>query len=180
MQNKSILLFFRSLTVVAMGFIVFFAIFAPIFTSAALDTIRQPDKFVPCTVKATVANITNIVSITDSSHYPIILTENNCKGAISLDSLPGILTRAYGFIASLGLNLLFFFIVYNGFMWIYSGIDNGQSLAKAKKNLFGAVTGFGLILVSFLIVNTFVTVFVSPDKVDSVTNIQSQLTTPPK
>jgi hypothetical protein len=109
-------------------------------------------------VASSQTTIASIAKITDSSHYPIIPAD--CKGPISPSSLPGIISRAYGFISSLALNLLFFFLVYNGFLWIYSGLDNGQSAVKAKKNLQAGATGFVLILIAYIIVNTFVQLFV--------------------
>lgn len=120
-------------------------------------TLSNPSSKI-CTIPVSKTTIENIAKITDPSHYPIIPA--SCKGPISPGSLGGIITRAYGFISSLALNLLFFFIVYNGFIWIYSGIDGGQSLVKAKRNLQSGVVGFGLILGAFIIVNTFVQLFV--------------------
>lgn len=120
-------------------------------------TLSNPSSII-CTVPVSKTTIENIATITDPSHYPIIPA--SCKGPISPGSLGGIITRGYGFISSLALNLLFFFIVYNGFIWIYSGIDGGQSLVKAKRNLQSGVVGFGLILGAFIIVNTFVQLFV--------------------
>ncbi|MBC7472249.1 MAG: hypothetical protein H7196_03265 [candidate division SR1 bacterium] len=125
--------------------------------SAGSPIINKPSSTI-CTIPVSKTTIGNIAKITDPSHYPIIPTD--CKGPISPGSLGGIITRAYGFISSLALNLLFFFIVYNGFIWIYSGIDGGQSLANAKRNLQSGVVGFGLILGAFIIVNTFVQLFV--------------------
>jgi Type IV secretion system pilin len=119
-----------------------------------------------CTVSSTPVTIANIIKITDSSHYPII--PNGCTGAISPESLPAILIRSYGFISSLGLNLFFFFIVYNGLLWIYSGIDGGQSAGKAKKNIQNAAIGLALIFFAYVFVNTFVTVFVAGGTIPSI------------
>jgi hypothetical protein len=119
-----------------------------------------------CVVKPSKATLTNIVKITDSSHYPIL--PEDCTGPISPASLPGIISRAYGFITSLALNLLFFYIIYSGFMWIYGGLDGGQSVAKAKKSLESAVTGFAIILLAYVIVNTFVTLFVEGGKIQDI------------
>jgi hypothetical protein len=119
-----------------------------------------------CVVPASKPTFLNIASITDASHYPII--PSGCKGAISPASLPGIFTRAYGFISSLGLNLLFFYIIFSGFTWIYGGLDGGKDVAKAKKNLESAVTGFAIILLAYIIVNTFVSVFVAGGTIPTI------------
>jgi Type IV secretion system pilin len=138
-----------------------FVLIAVLFVFSILGTLTVGVHAVEvCTIAVTPPTFANIAKITDTSHYPIIPAD--CKGPISPTSLPGIITRAYGFISSLGLNLLFFYIVYCGFLWIYGGLDGGKDVAKAKKNLESAVTGFALILFAYLIVTTFVSILVDP------------------
>lgn len=141
------------------------AVVALLVTLSVLGTLNI-STFARCTVSSTPVTIANIISITDPSHYPII--PNGCTGAISPESLPAILIRSYGFVSSLALNLFFFFIVWNGLLWIYSGIDNGQSAGKAKKNIQSAAIGLGLVFFAYVFVNTFVTVFVAGGEIPSI------------
>jgi hypothetical protein len=141
-----------------------------LFTFSILGTLNINTRADICTIPTSDATITNIVTITDPSHYPIIPV--GCKGPLSPASFPGIVSRSYGLISSIALNLLFFSILFNGFFWIYSGIEGGQELAKAKKNLQRSVTGFALILGTYVIVNTVVSLFVK-DSVASQLDIQN-------
>ena len=143
------------------------ALFALLATVSILGSFNLSAQAEFCTVAVTKVTVTNIIAITDPSHYPLIPA--SCKGPISPDSLPAILIRGYGLISSLGLNLFFFFTVYNGLLWIYNGID-GQSAAKAKKNLQSGVYGLGLIFFAYIFVNTFVVLFVKGGTIPSISS----------
>ena len=143
------------------------ALFAVLATVSILGSFNVVTQAEFCTVAVTKVTVANIIAISDASHYPLI--PSSCKGPISPESLPAILIRGYGLISSLGLNLFFFFTVYNGLLWIYNGID-GKSAAKAKQNLQSGVFGLGLIFFAYIFVNTFVTLFVQGGTIPSISS----------
>lgn len=100
-----------------------------------------------------------------SSYFPIIPAECGVAGnqpvALTLDDLPPVLIRGFGFLASLIAYLLFFNTVISGLQWIYGGIDGSQA-TRAKQNLQDGLVGIILILSVYIIVTTILTVLRVP------------------
>jgi len=76
---------------------------------------------------ATKISITSIFNI--ASFSPVI--PDTCNGAIGLDSLPGILIRGYGLMTAIVWQLSIFFLLINGILWIWGGVDE-NNVKKAK------------------------------------------------
>jgi hypothetical protein len=103
-------------------------------------------------VKVTAASV-----FVPASFTPII--PKSCSGSISPINLTGIMLRGYGFLSSVVMYLFFFYVVYTGVLYAYSGM-NQSAMGQVRKNFENGLWALGLTWGAYIIVNTFVIYFI--------------------
>jgi hypothetical protein len=122
-------------------------------TTIDVADIFQPGHFVPVIPKTCAVN------------------ENGGANALDFSVIPAVLIRSFGLIASTVFYLAIFMFIFSGVQWIYGGID-GQSSAKALRNIQDSVVAMVLIFAAYVITFTILGIL----KVDVSTDISTFFT----
>lgn len=111
-----------------------------------------------CAIQPTQLRIQDLLSL--GNFLPII--PNNCTTDSNGLPIPlnpvligHVISRLFGFIASLVFYLLNAVLIFSGLQWIWGGVD-GKSAAQARKNLLDVMWAFVILIGAYLILSTLI------------------------
>ena len=102
------------------------------------------------------------ITFADNPYTPLITCDGSVAKPCDFAAFIGTINRIINWIISMAGVVFTISFIYGGWLWILSG-DNPGKKGEAKKVLWSTVTGFVIILTSWLIVFTILNILVPKD-----------------